>query len=93
MRPDVDDWVDFALCQGMPTDRFYERYESNPRLAQAMDEMCLSCPVQKICLQQGIENNEFGLWGGVFLVYGKPSTERNSHKTKEVWDQIKNAIS
>ena len=77
----------------MLTNNFYDNYESSPRFAKQIDEMCLSCPVQKICLQSGMDNKEFGVWGGVFLVWGKPSKDRNKHKTIEVWNEIKHAIS
>jgi hypothetical protein len=54
--------------------------------------MCLSCPVRKECLQAGVENNEWGVWGGVFLTAGKPDQNKNSHKTPEVWEQIREGI-
>lgn len=61
-------------------------------VARAVDEGCLSCPVMAQCLQAGVENNEWGVWGAIFLVSGKPDKNRNKHKTKEVWDEIKERI-
>lgn len=86
------DWTDLALCRGMDTNMFYDDYESSPGIAHAVDQMCLSCPIMEICLKQGIENGEWGVWGGVYLVRGKVSKERNAHKSKKDWDAIKNRL-
>lgn len=91
---DADDlvWQNLAICTGQPIWRFHEGYESSPRTAKTTDAMCLSCPVRKECLQSGIENNEWGVWGGVFLSSGKVDENKNSHKTDEVWQQIRDGI-
>jgi len=86
-------WHHLSLCQGMDTILFYDAYEADPVFAQTMDEICLSCPVRSICLQEGVENNEYGLWGGVFLTNGKADKQKNAHKTDEVWQEIRGSIS
>lgn len=91
--PDDLEWQDFALCAGQPIRLFHEDYEASERTAKNVDEMCLSCPVRKACLSAGIENNEWGVWGGVYLVAGKMDEQKNSHKTPEVWQEIREGIS
>ena len=94
--PETFEWQHLALCRGLQLsakdDIFFDKYEQDPESAKATDAMCLSCPVQKICLRTGIENGETGVWGGVFLENGKVIPVRNQHKTKEVWDQIKKVV-
>lgn len=91
---DADDleWQDLSICTGQDIRRFHEDYESSARTAKTTDAMCLSCPVQKICLSTGIENGEWGCWGGVFLVKGRVDEDKNAHKTQEVWQQIRDNI-
>lgn len=91
---DVEDleWQDLAVCAGQPVSLFYDEYESNPRTAKLVDQMCLSCPVRALCLQTGVENNEWGVWGGVFLVSGKKDDNKNAHKTEDIWKQIREGI-
>lgn len=92
---DLDDleWQDLSLCPGMDTNLFYDGYESDENVAKMVDELCLSCPVMKQCLERGIENNEWGVWGGIYLTSGKQDINRNSHKTPDVWEQIREKIS
>ncbi len=85
-------WYAFAVCVGQPLRMFYEGYESSVRTAKITDEMCLSCPVKKQCLQAGMENGEFGVWGGIYLTAGKVDKSKNEHKTEEVWNRIKEYI-
>ena len=91
---DLEDleWQDLALCDGMVTNLFYDDYESDEQVAKVVDEACLSCPVMAQCLQRGVENSEWGVWGGIYLVSGKPDANKNSHKTPEVWQTIKEKI-
>lgn len=92
LDPDELEWQDFAMCAGQDIRRFYEWYESNERAAKLTDQMCLSCPVRMECLQAGIENNEWGVWGGVYLENGKASETKNAHKTDEVKKQLSEGI-
>lgn len=87
------EWQDLALCDGMETNLFYDDYESDEQVAQMVDQACLSCPVMKQCLQRGMDNNEWGVWGGIYLVSGRPDDNRNSHKTPDIWKAIKEKIS
>lgn len=92
---DLEDvtWKDLALCDGrMPTRLFYEDYESDEQVAKMVDDACLSCPVMAMCLTAGMDNDEWGVWGGIYLVSGKMDDNRNSHKTPEVWEKIKERI-
>jgi hypothetical protein len=82
-------WWDLALCKGMDTNLFFDKYESDINIAKSIDEACLSCPVIKICHDSGIENSDYGVWGGVFLNSGSTDKSRNAHKTKDVWKRIK----
>lgn len=86
------DWTDLAICVGQDVKRFYEGYETNPRTAKLTDQMCLSCPVRKECLEAGVENSEWGVWGGIYLENGKPNDSKNAHKTQDIWDQIREGI-
>lgn len=90
---DSFEWTDLSICRGQDTTKFYEGYESSTRTAMLVDDMCLSCPVRNQCLQAGVDNNEWGVWGGIFLVSGKADMAKNSHKTKEVWQKIRDGIS
>lgn len=89
-------WQKLALCndgeQSLQTNLFYDDYEESEAVAKMVDEICLSCPVMAICLKEGLANSEWGVWGGVYLVRGKQSPARNQHKTKKVWDRIKDRL-
>ena len=89
------EWQDIALCRAseMPTSLFYEDYENSATVAKNVDDACLSCPVLAQCAQAGVENNEWGCWGGIYLTSGKPDVNKNSHKTPEVWREIQERIS
>lgn len=91
--PDELEWQDLALCAGGDTNQHYDEYESDINVAYVTDQKCLSCPVMAQCLQSGIDNNEWGVWGGIYLTSGKQDKNRNSHKTPEVWEQIRERIS
>lgn len=86
-------WQSLALCGGTDTNMFYDDYESDPLTSLVVDQMCLSCPVMKVCLTQGMENGETGVWGGIFLTNGKMDKKKNSHKTEEVWVEVRDRIS
>ena len=67
---------------------FFDKYEENKDLAGAIDNMCINCPVQRMCLAQGVSNKEWGVWGGIYLEGGEISKEFNSHKSKETWFEV-----
>lgn len=83
------DWWHLAICRGMDTNLFYDTYEVNVNIAKSIDEACLSCPVSNICYNVGVENNEHGVWGGVYLNSGSPDKSKNLHKTPDVWKRLK----
>jgi hypothetical protein len=77
----------------LETNLFYDHYESDEQVAFNTDQTCLSCPILKQCLQRGMENGEWGVWGAIYLTGGKPDDNKNSHKTEEVWNAIRERIS
>lgn len=81
-------WQDLAACNGMPTDYFFDKYEEDPIHASTIDSMCLSCPVIKYCHQAGLDNNEVGVWGGIYLTNGNVDRSRNMHKSQEDWQAV-----
>lgn len=85
-------WYHLSLCRNLDLNLFYDLYESNEAVAESVDNICFDCPIRKVCLREGIENKEYGVWGGVFLVNGKADNGRNSHKTEEQWAIIRNDI-
>ena len=85
-------WHQLSFCDGMELDWFFDAYEADEELAKAMDEVCLSCPVLKDCLTDAMDNKDYGLRGGIFLNNGKPDKMRNSHKTEEVWQRIRERL-
>lgn len=82
-------WHDLAMCKGTDREDFYDKYESSESVAKTTDQMCLSCPVLQECLKAGVENGEYGVWGGVYLTAGRADPNRNAHKTKEVWKELR----
>lgn len=83
------DWYHLAVCRGMDTNLFYEKYEADENIAKSIDEACLGCPVMKMCYQSGVEANEYGVWGGIYLNSGSIDKARNVHKTPEVWKKMR----
>lgn len=92
IEPEDLEWQDLAVCHGLDVKRFYERYEQSVRTAKLTDQICLSCPVRKQCLSAGVENSEYGVWGGIYLTAGRPDENKNSHKTPDIWNQIREGI-
>jgi hypothetical protein len=83
------DWFDLAICRGMDTNLFFDKYETDINIAKNVDEACMSCPVAKICYETGLENDEYGVWGGVYLSSGSIDNSKNTHKTLDFWKRIK----
>jgi hypothetical protein len=88
---DLDDldWYHLGLCRGMDTNLFYDKYEADSNIAKNIDEACLSCPVISMCFQAGVNQNEYGVWGGVYLSSGSIDKSKNIHKTPETWKRLK----
>lgn len=87
--PDDFSWEDIALCHGMDVNLFYDKYEADQSIANNIDQACLSCPVIAICYKAGVQNNEYGVWGGVYLNSGSIDKARNVHKTDEIWNRLR----
>jgi hypothetical protein len=88
LDPNDFNWEDLALCAGLPTEMFYDLYESDVETAKAIDEGCLRCPVFQECFMKGADG-EYGVWGGVYWNgAGRPDKNKNAHKTEETWDEI-----
>jgi hypothetical protein len=89
LDPDHLEWHQLALCDGMDLNWFYDLYESDQEVAKQVDNICLACPVIQECGLRGA-NGEHGVWGGIYWAgNGKPDKAKNSHKTPEVWSEIK----
>jgi hypothetical protein len=83
-------WYHFASCKNMPLNWFFDDYENDSGTAKQVDEICLGCPVAKICLSEALEKKEkFGVWGGIYLSYGKANKQLNKHKSAETWKALK----
>lgn len=82
-------WWHLAACQGMDTNLFFDKYEIDPAIANAIDQCCLSCPVIKMCYDSGVENNEYGVWGGIYLSSGSIDKMKNIYKDKNIWKIIR----
>lgn len=80
-----DAWKSKGKCYGMDTNYFYEKYEEDLDFRNGIDYLCKTCPLQRLCLAVAVSNNEWGVWGGVYLEKGKVSKEFNSHKKNDEW--------
>jgi hypothetical protein len=81
-------WSQEARCAGLETNLFFDFYEQDDGIARDVDEMCMSCPIQKDCLAVAVGRRETGTWGGIYLEYGQISEEHNRHKTEEDWGNL-----
>jgi hypothetical protein len=96
-------WQDLAACKNLAIryvdedgqeqvfDPLFENYEndSEPYVVRtSMDEVCFTCPVQKICYDYGVHNKETGVYGGLFLTNGRVDKQRNNHKNPEAWKRV-----
>jgi hypothetical protein len=82
-------WWHLAVCNGLDVNLFFDKYELDKNIANNIDQACLACPVISMCYQSGVENNEYGVWGGVYLSSGSIDKMRNAHKNKEIWKILK----
>jgi len=81
-------WAQGSKCVGLPTDLFFEEYELDSKMASHVDQLCMSCPLQRECLSVGTGRKEWGVWGGIYLEDGDISEEFNLHKTDEDWSAL-----
>jgi hypothetical protein len=82
-------WQDLAVCRGLDTNLFFDKYEVDINIAKGIDEACLSCPVLKMCYDSGVKNNDYGVWGGIYLNSGSIDKSKNIHKTQDTWKRLK----
>ena len=82
---DRNKWKDDGLCRDYDTNLFFDKYEEDLDLRPAIDNLCSTCPVARICFAVGVSQKEWGVWGGIYIENGKPSREFNRHRTKEDW--------
>lgn len=87
--PDNFNWWSLAVCRGMDTNLFFDKYEVDEGIAKNIDEMCLACPVIAMCHESGKENSDHGVWGGIYLNSGSTDKSKNTHKTADVWKRLK----
>ena len=83
------EWYHLALCDGMDTNLFYDKYEADQETAKQVDQICLHCPVIKQCYAEGVAGKERGTWGGVYMDLGRIDKINNQHKTQEIWKQLR----
>ena len=83
------DWWHLAVCRGMDTNLFYDKYEVDANIAKNIYDACLSCPVLKMCYESGVEKAEYGVWGGVYMSSGEIDKSKNLHKTPEIWKKLR----
>ncbi len=81
-------WKDQGSCLDYDTNLFFDKYEEDEPLRNAIDKLCSGCPVSKTCFAVGVSSKEYGVWGGIYLESGSISKEFNSHKTEESWAEI-----
>lgn len=81
-------WSKDASCLNMDSNLFFDRYEESLNVRNAIDNLCMHCPVQRTCLAVGVTRQEWGVWGGVFLENGKISKEMNNHKDNGSWFNV-----
>lgn len=62
---DRPDWYDDAECRGYPTNLWYPGDKQS--ISPKAKKICARCPVQNECLEHGIENEFYGVWGGMSL--------------------------
>lgn len=60
------DWMDEALCSGLPSEWFFTEKEQDRELELPGLEICPGCPVRPQCLDYALRRAElrFGVWGG-----------------------------
>lgn len=79
-------------CLNMDTNLFFEKYEEDSIVAEGVDTLCSQCPAQRQCLAYAVSNQEWGVWGGVYLESGKISREFNKHKNNDSWFKVWSGI-
>lgn len=81
----IKTWTENGKCLNMDTNLFFDKYEEDVDLRNAVDNLCKGCPVQRECVASAVTRQEWGVWGGVYFEKGKISKEFNDHKKKTDW--------
>jgi len=55
-------WAEHGACAGK-SELFFE--DNRPSVVRKAKLICRDCTVQRECLDYAMDNNEFGLWGGM----------------------------
>ena len=82
-------WYHLSACANMPINWFFDDYENDSVVAKNTDQICMTCPVAKQCLAEGLENKEDGVRGGIYLNLGRVDKKNNLHKSKQDWKILK----
>lgn len=64
-------WQDLAACKGIPTWLFFEGSEKDEVIASSIKSICNACPVKSFCENEGVSNDEYGIWGGRYFEAGR----------------------
>ena len=67
-------WTESAACKGKGHLFFEDDHLTIVRKAKAV---CTTCPVIDQCLMYAMDNNEFGVWGGM------TANERKNYRRRE----------
>lgn len=83
------DWISKGTCRGFDPQLWFPEYGEPGALAQeeSARQICNSCPMQVNCRDYGIENEAYGVWGGVDEVTRE--THRISNQLPQLmsWDE------
>jgi hypothetical protein len=47
-------WKDEAVCLGLETNIYFDKYEDQENSRHNVDALCKQCPVKKICFANGV---------------------------------------
>jgi WhiB family redox-sensing transcriptional regulator len=62
--PERPEWHGRGACRGRGNLFFDDKKKSNVAKAKAL---CAICVVKEVCLTYAMENDDFGVWGGLTL--------------------------
>lgn len=66
------DWTTRAACRDHPDPEVFFPSGLDAHPSMGWRQYCDGCPVRLECRTFGMENEGYGIWGGAFLVKGKP---------------------
>lgn len=75
--PEDFSWQELGLCAGLGAadpalaEIFHSKADASQNFKAQAKAICDVCPVKDICLEEGIRNKEYGIWGGERLTGGK----------------------